>query len=151
MKTSPWPFIGYALLAVVFGIFSQLVWLNHHTSRTSSTLVLLFFPVYAIVWVISLRTAIITGALSGELSRTLSGRLCIAREALWISSLGFGFIGFVLELFCPEKRWKQWRAPWARGGVRLEDDEEDFNGVNGASKENDEVESPVATANIYER
>jgi len=152
-KTSPWPLVHYALLTVVFALFAQLVWINHHTSRTSSTLVLLFFPIYLLASAISVRTAVLTGALAGGLNDTVTGRLLIAREALWFSSVGLGFIAFVLELYTPEKHWKAYRAPWARRGIRLEEDEEhdSFNGGPTKPQENDEMESPVATANIYER
>jgi hypothetical protein len=140
------------LLTVVLALFAHLVWLNHHTSRTSSTLVLLFIPLYILVSIVNVRTAILTGALSDELKKTLAGRLTLAREGLWFGAIGFGFIAFILELETPEKHWKTWRAPWARGAIRLEEDEEQdtFNG-SAIGKDDNEIESPVATANIYQR
>jgi hypothetical protein len=115
------------------------VWLNHHTSRTSSAVVLLFFPLYVIAASVRVRTAIITGALGAGAHKNLPGRLNIARESLWIAAIGVSAIAFVLELYSPDDRW---RRPGGR--IRLEDDE-------AVGKENDEAESPVATANIYER
>lgn len=125
------------------------MWLNHHTSRTSSALVLLFFPLYALISAVTVRTAILTGRLNPDLGHTLPGRLTLTREGLWFSSLGIGFIAFGFELYCPETQWKAWRAPWSGGKIRLEDDEE--SDTVAEPKLDDEVESPVATANIYER
>lgn len=73
------------------------------------------------------------------------------------------FIDFFLELYSPEKRWKRmkWSAPWKNeGGIALDDDEveeafavDGLNGGNAVPRKNEfgEVESPVLTANIYER
>lgn len=108
---------------------------------------------------------ILTGELSvGQNHHHKSGRLVLAREALWLSSIGIGLIAFVLELFSPEKRWRKvsWK-PWrSEGKVRLDDsDEEDeaidgvqaINGGGGVSAKNEDgdIESPVVTANLYER
>ncbi|WOO86211.1 Metal resistance protein YCF1 [Vanrija pseudolonga] len=149
LPSSPWAFIHYALLAVTYVVFAYVVWLNHHTSRTSSALVLLFFPLYALISAVTVRTAILTGRLNPDLGHTLPGRLTLAREGLWFSSLGIGFIAFGFELYCPETQWKAWHAPWSSGKIRLEDDEE--NDTVAEPKLDDEIESPVATANIYER
>ncbi|BEJ18143.1 hypothetical protein CspHIS471_0704200 [Cutaneotrichosporon sp. HIS471] len=147
IKVSPYAFVHFALLAITYALLSYLVWLNHHTSRTSSTLTLLFFPVYAAVTSVCVRTAVVTGALTGE--HTLGGRLLIARESLWFASIGFGLFAFVLELYCPEKHWNGWRALFSRDGkIRLEDEEDD---VEPVGKDDYEVESPVATANIFQR
>lgn len=152
IKESPYAFVQYALLALTLAIFSQLVWLNHHVSRTSSSLVLLFFPLYILVSAIRVRTQIITGSLSLDLSHTLQGRIVLAREALWFSSVGIALVAYILELYSPEKHWGVWTAPWSRGKIRLEEDEEEDNFDSaGPFKEDNEVESPVATANIYER
>lgn len=108
---------------------------------------------------------ILTGALSSSNSRHSSGRLILTREAMWLSSIGIGLIAFVLELFSPEKRWRKirWNAWRSEGKVRLDDsDEEDeaddgvqaINGggaVPGAKNEDGDIESPVVTANLFER
>lgn len=114
---------------------------------------LIFFPLYLIAAALRVRTQIYTGTLSLDLSKTLDGRLIIAREALWFSSIGIGLIAWFLELFSPEKRWSAWYAPWSRGKIRLEEDEEEEDTFDDAGpfKEDSEVESPVARANIYER
>lgn len=152
IKDSPYAFIHFILLALTYGLLSQLVWINHHTSRTSSTLTLLFFPLYLLITLVCVRTAVLSGALSGE--HTLGGRLLIARESLWFGSLGVLFIAFILELYSPEKHWHSWQAIFRRDGkIRLEDDEEEdtFDGAEPVAKDDYEQESPVATANIYER
>ncbi len=99
--------------------------------------------------------------LTGELSPSI-GSLIIAREALWIGSIGNGMMDFGLELFSPEKRFRGMR--WRRKGkIALDEDEEDeeeeVDGVEGlggggavpGKNEYGEAESPVLTANIYER
>jgi ABC-type multidrug transport system fused ATPase/permease subunit len=147
ITASPYAFVHFSLLALTYALLSYLVWLNHHTARTSSTLTLLFFPLYGLITAVCVRTAVLTGALSGE--HTLGGRLLIARESLWFASIGIGLIAFVLELYSPEKHWSGWRALFARDGkIRLEDEEDD---AEPLIKDDYEAESPVATANIFER
>lgn len=163
-RDSPLSTVHYALYVAVQLIFVHLTYLNHHTSRTSANLILVFWPAYVLASAVRIRTMILTGALSLDLSHSLPGRLLLAREALWLASAGFGMIEFVLELYSPEKRWKRirWRAPWSsEGKIALEQDEEeealdgveDLNGGGGVSGKNEygEVESPVSTANIFER
>ena len=85
----------------------------------------------------------------------------LARETLWISAIGLGFIGFFLELYSPEQRFTKWKMPWSKEGkIALEEDEEDeTDGVDaldggGAVRprsDDGELESPVLTANFYER
>ncbi|GMK60092.1 hypothetical protein CspeluHIS016_0903090 [Cutaneotrichosporon spelunceum] len=145
--SNPYAFAHFTLLTITYALLSYFVWLNHHTSRTSSTVTLLAFPVYLAATAVCVRTAVLTGALTGE--HTLGGRLLIARESLWFASIGIGFIAFVLELYSPEKHWSGWRALFSSDGkIRLEDEEDDGEHVG---KEDYEVESPVATANIYQR
>ena len=74
---------------------------------------------------------------SGDLHMAV-GPTRLAREAMWIASIGIGFIDFFLELYAPETVV---RAPWNRHGKIALDDKD----------EHDEQESPVLTANIYER
>ncbi|WWC68420.1 uncharacterized protein I206_102347 [Kwoniella pini CBS 10737] len=159
--------IHYALLLLAQLTFIHLTQLNHHTSRTSSTLILLFWPAYLLIFFIRLRTMILTGDLSSHLTSTLAGRLIIARESFWFLSLVVGLIGFLFELYSPEKRWKRFRAPWSKKGkIALAEDEEDdeeeaLDGVDSldgdgslyrnGKNENGDVESPISTANIYER
>lgn len=152
IKTSPYPFAHYVLLSLTLALFAKLVWINHHTSRTSSTIVLLFIPLYWIVTAIAIRTQILTGVFDSHTKGSTSGRLVIAREALWIAAIGTATFAFFLELFSPEKKWKALRAPWSPRKIEL-DEEEEPDTVDGEVivKENDEVESPVNTANIYER
>ena len=87
--------------------------------------------------------------------------MLIARESLWLANLIFGLVDFSLELFSPEKRWSKsvWRAPWtSKGKIALEEDEEadtveQLNGGGAVSGRDEygDVESPVLTANFYER
>jgi len=161
-RKSPLSSVHYILYLAAQLVFLQLTTLNHHTSRTSSTLILLFWPAYLLISAVRLRTTVLTGNLSHHLSDTSSDRL-LARELLWIGSNGVGFIIFLLELYSPEKMWKgmKWRAPCKReGGVALDDDEDEeavaVDGLNGGGavprkNEYGEVESPILTANIYER
>lgn len=142
----------------------HLTYLNHYTSRRSSDLILLFWPLYVLVAAIRVRTMIITGALAPYLNKNATGRLTLAREALWLSSIGIGLIAFTLELFSPEKRWRKfrWTAWRSEGKLRLEDsDEEDeaddgVDAINGGGavhgkNEDGDIESPVVTANLFER
>ncbi|ORY24672.1 hypothetical protein BCR39DRAFT_546075 [Naematelia encephala] len=158
--TSPLSTVHYGLYLLSLLVLLHLTHVNHHTSRTSSSIVLLFWPIYLFASVVRLRTMILTGALSRELSHSAAGRLQLAREALWISSIVIGLIDFTLELFSPEKRWRKlrWTAPWAKEGkIALEEDEEEdaIDGLDGEAvagkSEYGEMESPVTTANIYER
>ena len=91
---------------------------------------------------------------------SLVGPLVIARESMWIASIVISMADFVLELFSPEKRWKRirWRSA---GNIKLDDEDEeveadgvdDHNGGGAVPGKNEygEPESPVLTANIYER
>lgn len=97
---------------------------------------------------------ILTGALSRGMQDSAEGRIVLAREICWLSSIGIGLIGFALELFSPEKRWKKMK--WMRGGgkIRLddsEDEDEDDEGTGAGKNEDGDMESPVVTANLYER
>lgn len=96
---------------------------------------------------------ILTGALSLGMQDTQEGRIVLAREICWLSSIGIGLIGFTLELFSPEKRWKKMK--WMRGGgkIRLDDseDEDEDEGTGAGKNEDGDMESPVVTANLYER
>lgn len=156
--------LNYALFLITQLSFLHLTYMNHYTSRRSSDLILLFWPIYVLVAAVRIRTMILTGNLAPHLNKYSSGRVVLAREALWLASIGVGLHAFVLELFSPEKQWRKIRWPaWrSEGKVRLEDsDEEDeaddtvqpINGggaVSGKTEDGD-VESPVVTANLYER
>ena len=165
VKLAPLSTVHYGLYLLDLLLFLRLTWLNHHTSRTSSTTILVFWPIYALISAVRIRTMIISGDFSKNLTHSTAGRLVLARESLWLASGAFGLVGFLLELYSPEKRWKKirWSAPWSKEGkLRLDDsddsDEEydrvdDLNG-NGTlvgKNEDGEVESPVVTANFYER
>ena len=152
--------MDYLLFHLTQLVFLQLTTLNHHTSRTSSGLVLLFWPFYLLIATVRLRTMIVTGDLSPSVSS-----LVLARESLWIASIAIGMLDFLLELFSPEKRWRRmrWKAPWSQEGkIALDEDEEedeatdsvaglDGEGAVSGKNEYGEAESPVLTANIYER
>ncbi|WVQ85431.1 hypothetical protein IAT38_007596 [Cryptococcus sp. DSM 104549] len=149
----------YALLTLTFLALIHLTTLNHHTSRTSSTIVLLFYPAYLLVVAVRLRTMIRTGAFNSALASSTAGRLTIARQAFWFASIAFALGDFVLELYSPEKRWKNWQAPWRKEGkIALEEEEEEVDGVQGLNGEGavpgkngyGDVESPISVANIYE-
>jgi ATP-binding cassette subfamily C (CFTR/MRP) protein 1 len=93
---------------------------------------------------------ILTGHLSMDMTNTSTGRITLARESLWLASFAFGIAEFILELYSPEKRWK--------GQIKLPDsDDEDeardhVDGYTSMGKnEYGDVESPVVSANIYER
>lgn len=162
IKTTPLSTVHYGLYVIVQLVFLRLINVNHHTSRTSSSLVLLFWPFYALISVIRIRTLVLTGHFTPDMTHTLDGRLSIAREALWLASAAFGFGVFVLELYSPEKQWKRTWS-WGRrseGKIKLPDsDEEDEardtvegpGGVVYGKNEYGEAESPVVNANVYER
>ncbi|KAK8865675.1 hypothetical protein IAR55_000820 [Kwoniella newhampshirensis] len=153
--------VHYGLLLLTLSILAHLTTLNHHTSRRSSSLILLFWPAYLIIAAVRIRTMIVTGELSLELTKSTSGRLLIAREALWFATIAVGLMDFVLELYSPEKRWRKWKAPWrSEGKIALEEDEDEsedgLEGLNGegavpGKNEHGDMESPVVTANIYEQ
>ncbi|WRT65913.1 uncharacterized protein IL334_002864 [Kwoniella shivajii] len=161
--------VHYLLLLLAEVTLIHLTTLNHHTSRTSSSLVLLFWPAYLLIFFIRLRTMIVTGDLSRHLTHTLPGRCLLARESFWFLSIVTGMIDFILELYSPEKRWKTFRASWSsskKGKIALDDEsdeeEELLNGVdslngdgrvlpNSGKNEHGDIESPVSTANIYEQ
>ena len=154
---SPFSALHYGLLTLNLLAFVHLTSLNHHTSRRSSTLILLFWPAYTLIAAVRIRTMILTGELSAKLGDTSAGRLTLARQSLWIATIALGLIDFGLELYAPEKRWKKWRAPWARRGkIALDDEDEDEDTVEGLNGDNaysiyEGIESPVLVANIYER
>ncbi|OCF43197.1 metal resistance protein ycf1 [Kwoniella heveanensis CBS 569] len=156
--------VHYALLLLAELTLVHVTALNHYTSRTSSSLVLIFWPAYLLIFFVRLRTMIITGDLGRHLTHTLSGRLLLARESFWFLSIVTGMIDFVFELYSPEKRWKKFSAPWKKQGkIALEDEEDDeeegvdcVDSLDGegavyAKNENGEIESPISTANIYEK
>jgi len=100
---------------------------------------------------------------TNRLSPKHNGTVALTRETLWLASIVFGLTDFMLELYSPERKWKSFKlARWRTDGkIRLDDSEEEdetldgVDAINGggavASKEDDGVESPVVTANIYER
>ena len=102
--------------------------------------------------------------LVGDFS-TVAGPLVIARESLWLTSIGIGMVGFLFELFSPEKKWKRFRWWRKQGNIKLDEDEEEdeeeegddgVEGLNGGGAvpgktEYGDLESPVLTANVYER
>ena len=159
VRDSPYSLLHYGLYTLFMVALVHLTTINHHTSRTSSTLILLFWPMYLLISIIRIRTMIITGELSGSLSHNTAGRLVLARESLWIASIVFGWIDFMLELYSPEKKWKKWRAPWSKTGkIALDEEDEEDDSVDGLINDGsapgypyEGVESPVLVANIYER
>jgi hypothetical protein len=105
---------------------------------------------------------ILTGILSLGMQETSQGRIVLAREICWLTSIGVGLVGFVFELFSPEKRWRKFRWFKGKGKIQLDDsDEEDEaedgvdslngNGAVAGKNEYGDLESPVVTANLYER
>lgn len=152
-KTYPLSTVDYALFFATQVLFAAHTYYNHYTSRRSSDLILLFWPIYVMVAAVRVRTMIITGALSLGMQESSDGRMILAREICWLSSIGIGLIGFSLELFSPEKRWK--KLKWMRGGgkIRLDDSDEDESDDEGTTLKNEDgdMESPVVTANLYER
>ena len=167
VRSQPLSCAHYGLYTLTLIALIHLTYLNHHTARRSADIVLLFWPLYTLASVVRLRTMIITGELSPHHNHTDAERIALARQVLWLSSIGVGLVDFMLELYSPEKRWKRWRAPWSRAGkIALSDDEEEeeardtVDGLNGGGavggwqsqkNEDGEMESPVLTANIYER
>jgi len=162
-RSSPLTSLHYVLYLATQLNFVRLTNLNHHTSRTSANLILLFWPAYVLVSAVRIRTMIITGGFRFSLTHAVAGHLH-AREALWLGSAGFSLVDFVLELYSPEKRWRRirWAVPRSiKREISLEEDEEDesHDAVGGLKGGGDAVgkrdygglESPVSTANIYER
>ena len=153
-QTHPFSTVDYALFFATQVAFAAHTYYNHFTSRRSSDLILLFWPIYVLVAAVRVRTMILTGALYRGMQDSAEGRIVLAREICWLSSIGIGLIGFALELFSPEKRWKKMK--WMRGGgkIRLddsEDEDEDEQGTGAGKNEDGDMESPVVTANLYER
>lgn len=152
-----WPLssLHHALYLMTLLMFTRLTYLNHHTSRTSANLILIFWPAYAFICAVRVRTMSIIGLSSGT-NHGIPRGVLLVREAFWMGSVGLGLIDFVLELFSPEKRWQTmtWGWPW-NGVLKLvleEDGEEDSRNADGvAEDDNGNMESPMSTANIYER
>jgi hypothetical protein len=160
-QTTPLSTVDYALFLTTIFCFIALTRYNHYTSRRSSDLILLFWPIYVLVAAVRIRTMILTGDLSMGMSETSTGRTVLAREICWLSAIGFGLIAFALELFSPEKRWRKFRWFQSNGKIRLDDSDDDeaedgVDAMNGGGavygkNEDGEMESPVITANLYER
>ncbi|ORX35410.1 putative metal resistance protein ycf1 [Kockovaella imperatae] len=163
LTTNPLSSVHYLLYLITLLFLIHLTPLNFYTARQSSTLVLLFWPVYLLVSIVRLRTMIITGYLSLELTKTTDGRLILARESLWIASIIIGMFDFVLELSGPETKWNKskWSRPFSKskGKIHLDDSDEEADTVgqlNGGRSSNGrdeygDIESPVLTANFYEK
>jgi ATP-binding cassette subfamily C (CFTR/MRP) protein 1 len=134
--------VDYALFFATQLAFVAHTYYNHFTSRRSSDLILLFWPIYVLVAAVRVRTMIITGALSLGMQASDEGKLVLAREICWLSSIGIGLISFSLE-------------KWMRGGgkIRLDDSDEDESDDEGTAIKNEDgdMESPVVTANLFER
>jgi ATP-binding cassette subfamily C (CFTR/MRP) protein 1 len=157
-KIAPLSTLHYALYLATLIIFIVLGPLNHHTSRQSSTLILIFWPLYLMIAAIRIRTMIYTGTLSRS-----SESIVVARAAIWLASIVVGLIVFCLELYSPEKRFKKWSWTFWKsdGKIKLDEDEEEeerdgVDSLNGGGvvpgkNEDGDLESPVLTANIYER
>lgn len=105
---------------------------------------------------------ILTGALSLGMQDSQEGRIVLARELCWLSSIVIGLMGFTLELFSPEKRWKKMRWMRGNGKIRLDDSDDEDEAVDGVDSidgggavtgknEYGDMESPVVTANLFER
>lgn len=159
VKDKPLSTAHFALLLLALISLLHLTTYNHHTSRRSSTLILLFWPVYVLISAVRLRTMINTGQFSPKRNTTAD----LTRETLWLASIVFGLTDFMLELYSPERKWQSFKlAHWRKDGkIRLDDSDEEDEALNGvdavngggavAGKEQDGMESPVVTANIYER
>jgi ATP-binding cassette subfamily C (CFTR/MRP) protein 1 len=154
--------VDYALFLATQLSFIALTFYNHYTSRRSSDLILLFWPIYVLVAAVRVRTMIITGALSLGVQDTQEGKIILAREICWLSSIIIGLMGFTLELFSPEKRWKKMKWMRGNGKIRLDDSDDEDEAVDGVDSidgggavtgknEYGDMESPVVTANLYER
>jgi ATP-binding cassette subfamily C (CFTR/MRP) protein 1 len=153
-NVEPLATVHYALYFATLVTLTYLTHLNHYTSRQASTLILLFYPIYALIALVRFRTMLETGRLSKS-----TDTLVLARESLWLISVTAGMIAFCLELFSPEKRFRKWT--WKRSGkIALDEDEEEerdgVDSLNGGGdvpgkNEDGDMESPVLTANIYER
>jgi ATP-binding cassette subfamily C (CFTR/MRP) protein 1 len=154
--------VDYALFLATQLSFIALTYYNHYTSRRSSDLILLFWPIYVLVAAVRVRTMIITGALSLGMQDTQEGKIILAREICWLSSIIIGLMGFTLELFSPEKRWKKMKWMRGNGKIRLDDSDDEDEAVDGVDSidgggaitgknEYGDMESPVVTANLYER
>ncbi|KAK4685724.1 hypothetical protein P7C73_g4418, partial [Tremellales sp. Uapishka_1] len=145
----PLPSVHYLLLSLACLTLLHLTHLNYHTSRTSSAVVLLFIPAYILFVLIRLRTLIITRGLSTSHNSTID----IVSKGLWLTSVGILFVDFILELFGPEKKWGKlsW-TPWSRQGkIKLDEEDDEVPELDGSSNVyDDEKESPVLVANIYE-
>jgi hypothetical protein len=155
LRSSPISSLHHALYLGTLLVFTRLTYLNHHTSRTSVNLILVFWPAYAFICAIRVRTICIIGISSGT-THGIPRSVLLAREAFWMGSVGLGLIDFVLELYSPEKRWQamRWGLPWngMSNLVLEEDEEEDSRNADGvAEAEHGTKESPMSTANIYER
>ena len=105
---------GALLLAVL------LTYLNHYRSRTSSSLLLLFWPIYA--------AALLVWARTEWMSNWSALHLVVLLKAI---VLGCGLVSFVIECFGSEFS------------------QEDQPEVSAAAKLEGHVESPLLTANIF--
>ena len=109
------------MLALV--IAPPLTRLNHLYTRRSSTTLLVFYPLYFVAQLISLRT-------SSELLHEDNGKLAVAKIALDIAGTSILFVVWMLECVGPE----------------VDDTVDGFVNVDEKVKE-----SPYVTANFYDR
>ncbi len=88
--------------------------------------------------------------------------MILARESMWMASIAFGCVDFLFELYSPESNFKGigWRMPWSgEGKIKLDEDDEEVDAVDSLDgggvvrprNADGDLESPVLTANIYER
>ena len=134
----PLSFLHYGLYLATHIVFYYLTNLNHHTSSTSANLILLFWPNYALVSAIRIRTIILSGEFSPGRSPNIPRWLSFAHIALWLSSVGLGLIDFCIELYSRKKRWTRirWRSFWSwRRRIMLEEEEAEdvFSGWDGTT------------------
>ncbi|KAF8586432.1 metal resistance protein YCF1 [Ramaria rubella] len=115
-----WPISTGILNIVAFGVTPVLTYLNHMHTHTSSTILLLFWPVYAVCLLIWIRSVATTTPLT----------LSKVDLDVWLYCAGavFAAVSFVLELL----------------GTDIQGDEDEYQEIGKL-----ENESPIVRANIY--
>ncbi|CED82203.1 metal resistance protein ycf1 [Phaffia rhodozyma] len=130
--TSAVPFLSiFTLSSATLFLFSlasiPLTYVNHSRTRQSSTLLLVFWPIFLAASALTIRTWYLQGFLFHP-----------STALVWAPFFGFigvGLLAFSLECLCPEKS----------GGVKLPEGEDGQDGGTSDWKEN-----PKLTANFFE-